>query len=307
MKKLILIDANSLIHRAFHAIPPFTAPDGSPSGALYGLSSLLLNICRTERPDLAAAAFDRPEPTFRKEAFSGYKAHRPKAPDELISQIVGSHDVFKAFGIATFELPGFEADDIIGTLAARFLDDPDTRTTILTGDLDALQLVEDERVVVEILKKGVSETVTYDEAAIKERYGLEPGQLPDYKGFVGDASDNIPGVKGLGPKTAQALIARYGSLDGLFERMPETDPAARKVLPFKKEALFSKHLATIRRDAPISLKKEDLTFTGLDTAKITELFEHLGFQSLKKRLNGESSGPASRKVAENKKETGMLF
>ncbi len=300
MKKLILIDANSLIHRAFHAIPPFTAPDGSPSGALYGLSSLLLNICRTERPDMAAAAFDRPEPTFRKEAFAEYKAHRPKAPDELVSQLIAAHDVFTAFGIPTFEVPGFEADDIIGTLAERFKSDREIETVILTGDLDALQLVDDGRVLVEILKKGVSETVIYDEAMVEERYGLKPEQLPDYKGFVGDASDNIPGVKGMGPKTAQALIARYGSLERIYSDMPETDPAAKKALPFKKEALFSKHLATIRRDTPVAPTKSDLAFPGLETAKLMGLFERFGFQSLMKRLD---LGPDKPK----KKETGTLF
>ena len=300
MKKLTLIDANSLIHRAFHAIPPFTAPDGSPSGALYGLSSLLLNICRTERPDMAAAAFDRPEPTFRKEAFAEYKAHRPKAPDELVSQLIAAHDVFTAFGIPTFEVPGFEADDIIGTLAERFKSDREIETVILTGDLDALQLVDDGRVLVEILKKGVSETVIYDEAMVEERYGLKPEQLPDYKGFVGDASDNIPGVKGMGPKTAQALIARYGSLERIYSDMPETDPAAKKALPFKKEALFSKHLATIRRDAPVAPTKSDLAFPGLETAKLMGLFERFGFQSLMKRLD---LGPNKPK----KKETGTLF
>ena len=300
MKKLILIDANSLIHRAFHAIPPFTAPDGSPSGALYGLSSLLLNICRTERPDMAAAAFDRPEPTFRKEVFAEYKAHRPKAPDELISQLIAAHDVFTAFGIPTFEVPGFEADDIIGTLAERFKSDREIETVILTGDLDALQLVDDGRVLVEILKKGVSETVIYDEAMVEERYGLKPEQLPDYKGFVGDASDNIPGVKGMGPKTAQALIARYGSLERIYSDMLETDPAAKKVLPFENEALFSKHLATIRRDAPIAPTRGDLAFPGLEVTKLMELFERFGFQSLMKRLNLEPNKP-------KKKETGTLF
>ncbi len=305
MRKLILIDANSLVHRAFHAIPPLSTPTGEPSGALYGLASLLIKICRDERPDLAAAAFDRPEPTFRKKAFEGYKAHRPKAPDELVSQIIRSHKIFRAFGIPTFEVPGFEADDIIGTLAERFKSDPEVRTTILTGDLDALQLVEDGRVLVEILKKGVSETLTYDEAAVEERYGLHPDRLPDYKGFVGDASDNIPGVKGLGPKIAQTLIARYGSLENIFTEMPPDDPAAKKVLPFKKEALFSKHLATIRRDAPVTPIKTDLVFPGLDAARLIPFFKRLGFQSLIKRLENGVTAPVQAKSA--KKENGRLL
>ena len=305
MKKLILIDANSLIHRAFHAIPPLSTPAGEPSGALYGLAGLLIRICRDERPDLAAAAFDRPEPTFRKEVFADYKAHRPKTPDELVSQIVRSHDVFKAFGIPTFEIPGFEADDIIGTLAERFKSDSEVQTTVLTGDLDALQLVADGRVLVEILKKGVSETITYNEEAVEGRYGLKPDQLPDYKGFVGDASDNIPGVSGLGPKTAQTLIARYGSLERIFDQMPDTDPVAKKVLPFKKEALFSKHLATIRRDAPIAPEKANLIFSGLDRGRLVPFFEEFGFQSLIKRLSSEPT--AHQNGREVKKENGRLL
>ena len=162
--------------------------------------------------------------------------------------------------------------------------------------------------MVEILKKGVSETITYDEMAVKNRYGLAPKQLPDYKGFVGDASDNIPGVKGLGPKTAQALIERYGSLEDLFATMPETDPAAQKVIPFKKEALFSKHLAIIRRDAPISPQKDDLIFSGLDIKKLTEFFERFGFQSLVKRLRKEAEGvPKTKELKLKRPINGTLF
>jgi DNA polymerase-1 len=302
MKKLILIDANSLIHRAFHAIPPLTSPGGEPAGALYGLSGLLLKICRDQRPDFVAAAFDRPEPTFRKEAFADYKAQRPKAPDELVSQLKAARGIFRDFGIATFEVPGFEADDLIGTLVEKFKKEPEVKIFILSGDLDTLQLVEDDRVVAEILKKGVSKTMIYDERAVEERYGLKPGQLPDYKGFVGDASDNIPGVKGLGPKTAAGLIRHFGTIQNIYRQLPPDDSAAKKVLPFEKEALFSKHLATIRRDAPIDPSKEDLRFNGLDEQKLTAAWNKLGFQSLVKRLGGR---PAETKAA--KKETGTLF
>ncbi len=283
MKRLFLIDANSLIHRAFHAIPPLTSPAGEPTGALYGLAGLLLKICRDQKPDYVAAAFDRPEPTFRKEVFAQYKAHRPKAPEELISQLIKAHDIFRAFGIPTFEAPGFEADDLIGTLAEKFKNEG-LQVVILSGDLDTLQLVEGEKVIAEILKKGVSETITYDEKAVEERYHLKPGQLPDYKGFVGDASDNIPGVKGMGPKTAQTLLERFGSLEAIYDSLPQSDPAAKKVLPFKENAVFSKHLATIRRDTPINPRKEDLEFGGLSASKLEPFFEELGFQTLIKRL-----------------------
>ncbi len=306
MKKLFLIDANSLIHRAFHAIPPLTSPAGEPTGALYGLAGLLLKICRDQRPDYVAAAFDRPEPTFRKEVFADYKAHRPKAPDELVSQIKKARAVFQAFGIPTFEVSGFEADDLIGTLAERFKNEKDLRVVILSGDLDTLQLVQDDRIVAEILKKGVSKTLMYNESGVKERYHLKPGQLPDYKGFVGDASDNIPGVKGLGPKTAQQLLERFGSIEGIFDKMSKDDPAAKKVLPFKKEAFFSKHLATIRRDVPISPQREDLRFAGLTKTKLLPLFDELGFETLAKRLEG-NGGPAPVKNLPKKRESGQLI
>ena len=149
MRKLLLIDANSVIHRSFHALPPFTAPDGSPTGAIYGVASILLKLWREDRPDYAAALFDRPEPTFRDKKYAEYKAQRPPAPDILILQIIEMHNLFRAFGITTFEKPGFEADDLIATLATRFKNEKDLQVVVLTGDRDTLQLVEGEKVVVQ--------------------------------------------------------------------------------------------------------------------------------------------------------------
>ena len=154
MKKLLLIDANSIIHRSFHAIPPFTAPDGRPSGAIYGIASILLKLWREEKPDYAAALFDRPEPTFRDEKYAEYKAQRPPAADELISQIIEAHNLFQAFGIKTFEKARYEADDLIATLAIKFKDIPDLQVVILTGDRDTLQLVEGDKLVVKTPGRG---------------------------------------------------------------------------------------------------------------------------------------------------------
>ncbi len=284
MKKLLLIDANSLIHRAFHALPPLTSKEGRPSGALYGLASILLKVMREEKPDYVAAAFDRPEPTFRKEMFGDYKATRPKAPDELVSQIVEARNLFEAFQIKSFESPGFEADDIIGTAAAKFGGEKDLTVKILTGDLDALQLVRGGKVVVEILKKGVSETATYDEAAVTERYGLTPQKLPDYKGLVGDKSDNIPGVKNIGPKTAEELIKRYGDLEGIFAASDPGDKAKAKIVPSREIAFLSRKLATIKTDVPVELSLNHLKFDGLDERSLVPYFEERGFESLIKRL-----------------------
>lgn len=297
MKKLLLIDANSLIHRAFHALPPLTSNEGNPSGALFGLSSILLKTVREQKPDYIAAAFDRPEATFRKEMFDDYKATRPKAPDELVSQIIEARNLFGAFGIKTFEKAGFEADDIIGTLAERFGGNGDgVEVVILTGDLDSLQLVRGKEVTVEILKKGVSETARYDEAAVVERYGLPPKLLADYKGLVGDKSDNIPGVKNVGPKTAERLLKEYGNLEGIFSPKAKGDPAAEKIGPSKDIALLSKKLGTIDREVSVSAKLGDLAFGGIPEEKLRNYFSRWNFESLAKRIGNSpvaASGPAA--------------
>ncbi|MFH1161685.1 MAG: DNA polymerase [Candidatus Jorgensenbacteria bacterium] len=280
MKTLLLIDAHAIIHRAFHALPPLTSPEGEPVGALYGLARTLNKVLEERKPDYVAAAFDRPEPTLRKEAFKEYKAHRPKAPDELVSQLIKARELFKAFQIPIFERPGSEADDIIGTLVERFKNNPELRIVILTGDLDALQLVVENRVVVEAMKKGVSEMVTYDDRAVKARYGLPVSALVDYKGLVGDPSDNIPGVKGVGPKTAEKLLKEFGTLENIFEQMKPTHPLAQKILPFKEQAFFAKKLATIDRYIPLEVREEELLYKPAIKETLTPLFEKLGFKSL---------------------------
>ncbi|MBI5079184.1 hypothetical protein HZB06_00700 [Candidatus Wolfebacteria bacterium] len=284
MKTLILIDANSLIHRCFHALPPLTGPNNQPAGALYGLASILIKILREQKPDFVAAFFDRPEPTFRKEMFDAYKIHRPKAPSDLVSQIIEARDLFGAFGIKTHEIAGFEADDLIGTAAFMFKNLPDLKIIILTGDLDALQLVENDKVVVETIKKGVSDTMIYNEEEVKKRYdGLSPGQLPDFKGLVGDPSDNIPGVADIGPKTATPLIKEYKTLEN-FLADGQLEKSYKKIIRFKETALLSKKLAVIRRDAPLIIKEISELNRSDAPEKIISYLEKLGFQSLIKRL-----------------------
>ena len=222
MKKLLLIDANSLIHRSFHALPPLTTPKGEPINAVYGLSSILLKILREHQPDYVAAAFDRPEPTFRDEMYKEYKAHRPPTANEIISQLHEAHNTFEKFGIRVVEKAGFEADDIVGTLAEKFKRSPELaegKVVIFSGDKDNLQLVDDAKVFVELLKTGVSKTVTYDKVFFLQQYGFTPEQLVDYKALVGDASDNIPGVNGIGPKGATDLIKEYGSVEKIYEEV----------------------------------------------------------------------------------------
>jgi DNA polymerase-1 len=286
MKNLLLIDANALIHRAFHALPPLTTPDGQPIGAIYGLASTLLKVLREQPPDYIAACFDRPEPTFRKEMFGDYKAHRPPAAEELISQIIKAHELFEKFGIPIFEKAGYEADDIIGTLVNVFKDEEDLKITILTGDLDTLQLIFNDRIVVQTFKKGVSDITIYNEPAVIKRYGLKPSQLPDYKGLVGDSSDNIPGVKGVGPKTAEKILKEYYSLENFFDQLErkKENPLAKKFLPFRGLALFSKKLTTIEPNVPLEPMIGNIAYRGLPQKELIKYFAKLGFQSLIDRI-----------------------
>lgn len=295
MKNLLLIDANSLIHRAFHALPPLTTPDGQPIGAIYGLAGTLLKILGSNPPDYIAACFDRPEPTFRKEMFSDYKAHRPATAEELISQIVKARELFEKFNIPIFEKSGYEADDLIGSLVNIFKNQPDLKITILTGDLDTLQLITNDRIIVQTFKKGVNDIIVYNEKAVIERYGFKPKHLPDYKGLAGDSSDNIPGVKGVGPKTAAKILSQYKTLENFFQKLEKEpkNPLRSKFLPFKEIALFSKKLATIDASIPLATTLEKLKYSGLPEEKLIKYFSELGFQSLINRLSRQSVQPST--------------
>jgi len=289
-KLAILIDANSLIHRSFHALPPFTGPNGEATGALYGVASMLLKVLREQKPDYVAAFFDRPEPTFRKEMFTEYKIHRPKAPDELVSQIIEAHNLFSAFSIKTYEAPGFEADDLIGVGAKQLKLIDYIKVKILTGDSDILQVIENDKVVVESPLKGISEMKIYDSAAVQEKYdGLKPEQIPDYKGLVGDSSDNIPGVLGIGPKTAIPIIQKYGTLENFLENGRD-EKQFEKIADQKEQALLSKQLATINYEAPLEIENvNEIKFSGLPKQKLLAYFEKFGFKSLIKRISENDS------------------
>ncbi len=282
MKTLLLIDANSLIHRCFHALPPFTNPKGEPVGALFGISNILLKIISDKKPDYAVACFDRPEPTFRKKMFSDYKAQRPKAPDELVSQIIGAHKLFESFSVKFAEIPGYEADDIIGSLAKKSEEIKDIKTIILTGDLDSLQLVKDGKIIVDTFKKGISETIVYDEEKVKERYGIKSDQLIDYKALVGDASDNIPGVFGIGPKAATFILQKYETLEN-FLKNGVKEKYYEKIKEQEKTALLSRQLAEIDQNAPIDFNLNNFIFAP-NKDKMLEYFKENDFSSSIKRL-----------------------
>jgi len=299
MKKLVLIDSNALVHRAFHALPMLTAPDGRPTNAVYGFTSVLLKMVADLKPDYIAAAFDLAGPTFRHEEYAEYKAHRAKAPDELYTQIPMVKEMLAAMGIPVLTAQGYEADDVIGTVSTRTRDIPDLQTIIVTGDLDTLQLVHGKKTVVCTLRKGVTDTVTYDGTAVRERYGLDPVQVPDFKGLKGDPSDNIPGVPGIGEKTAATLIAEFGSLERLYEELEKpafakgkakrgvSEKLRAKLLEHRDTALFSKKLATIISEVPLEWRLEDADWHArMNLAAVEEKCKEFGFYSLAKRISG---------------------
>ncbi|MCA9356251.1 hypothetical protein H6790_00780 [Candidatus Nomurabacteria bacterium] len=292
-KRLVVLDAHAIIHRAYHALPDFTTSKGIPTGALYGICNMLLKIEGEFRPDYIVAAYDLPGGTFRHETFSDYKAGRGKADDALVNQMERSKDIFKAFSIPIYSHPGFEADDIIGTIAEITKKDKDLQVVIASGDMDTLQLVEGDKTVVYTFKKGINDTVVYDEDAVMERYNFSPVELIDYKGLRGDPSDNIPGIAGVGEKTATMLISHFHTIEEMYKKLKNgevgdiklSEKMKEKILEGEKEALFSKELATIRKDAPIEFTLPDQKFRDrLDFEKIDKLFAELEFKSLRTKV-----------------------
>jgi len=302
-KRLVLLDAHAIIHRAYHALPDFSTSKGEPTGGLYGVSAMLIKIINELKPDYIIACYDLPKPTFRHEAYKEYKAGRAKADDELVSQIVRSRDIFEAFDIPIYEKEGFEADDILGTISEKLKND-NVEIIIASGDMDTLQLVEDERVKVYTLRKGLNDTIIYDKKMVMERYEFEPEKLTDYKGLRGDPSDNIIGIAGIGEKTATILIKSFGTLEEMYKKLKKDEKAfldagiKPRIIGLLKdgeeEAMFSKTLATIRHDAPIkfSLPKNNWS-ESFDISKIEKLFSELEFRTLLARAkemfgNGET-------------------
>ena len=222
-KTLVLLDAHAILHRAYHALPDFSSPSGEPTGALYGVVAMLLKIVEELKPDYIAACYDLPDPTYRHEVFNGYKSGRKKTDDDLVAQIIRSRDIFDAFGIRIYEHAGFEADDLLGTISYQLRDNKNMQVIIASGDMDTLQCVDKKRVQVYTLKKGIKDTIMYDEAMVKKRFGFPPKLVPDYKGLRGDPSDNIPGIPGIGEKTATTLITEFGSIDDIYKKLKKSE------------------------------------------------------------------------------------
>jgi len=300
-KTLVIIDSNALVHRAFHALPELTSPQGKPVNALYGFLLVFLKALKDLHPDYIVATFDLPGPTFRDEIYKEYKAKRVKAPDELYEQIPLIKDFLKLFSVPIFEKQGYEADDIIGTIAKQAVKkqtNPELEVMIITGDLDALRLV-DKNIKVFTLRHGLKDTIIYDESKVIERYnGLRPEQLTDFRALRGDPSDNIPGVTGIGEKTAIELLNKFGSLDRIYSLLEKgeslegiRESVQKKLKDYKEQAFFSRTLAEIELNVPIEFKLEDCKKEKLDKEAITERFKDYGFFSLIKRL------PESRQIS----------
>jgi DNA polymerase-1 len=299
-KILVLLDGNALIHRAYHALPPLTDKAGHPVNAVYGFAMTLLAVLEKFHPEYIAASFDLAGPTFRDEMYEDYKATRTKAPDDLYEQIPRVKDVVRAFNIPIYEKEGFEADDCVGTIARQAAAEG-VETIIVTGDNDALQLVT-PLIKVFSIRKGIKDLVLYDEAAVKAKYGFGPEGIPEYKGLAGDASDNIPGVKGVGAKTATDLIVAHGTLEGIYAALDTQKPAVKAKLEADKEnAFLSRTLGTIDTEAPVTLTLADAVTHEYDRSAVVALFTELGFFSLIKRLSGESKGQETSDKTQGKK------
>jgi DNA polymerase I len=284
-EKLLLFDTNSIIHRAFHALPPLRSRDGKPSGAVYGTLLAFFKIISEINPKYVAAAFDSPGKTFRHKKYKDYKANRVKAPEDLISQIIRTQDVFFNMGVVVLRKDGLEADDIVG--AVSFSAPKNIETVIVTGDMDILQLVN-EKTKVYTLKRGVQESILYDKDKVKEKYGgLSPEQIVDIKALQGDVSDNIPGVEGIGEKTAIRLIKEFKNIEELYKNLEETSSLSvklkEKLFKEKEKAFLSKYLATIDKKGFSDFNFNDFNYS-IKCEKTKNVLDDLGFINIKKRF-----------------------
>ena len=295
MKKILAVDGNSIINRAFYGVRPLSTKEGLPTNALFGMVNILERNLSLVKPDYCAIAFDLKAPTFRHKMYPEYKAGRRPMPEELATQLPLAKETAAALGFVPLELAGFEADDILGTLAA-MAEREDAEAYILTGDRDALQLISDR---VHVLLVTNTETVDFSRTLFREKYGVDSTEFVDVKALMGDKSDNIPGIAGVGEKTALQLIATYHSLEGIYEAMPTAahKPALRAKLEGGKDSAFlSRTLATISREVPLEKALDDFTYNGIDRARTLALFTRFEFQAFIKRFGLMEEDPAEEKA-----------
>ncbi len=298
MGKLVIIDGNAILHRAFHAMPPLTTREGELINAVYGLVSMFLRIITDLKPQSIVVTFDEKEETFRHKEFKGYQSQRPPTAENLSSQFDKAREFFKAVHVPIYSKPGYEADDVIGTIAKQSKGE----TVIVTGDRDILQLVNDKRNIKLYMPiAGLSNAKLFTEKETIERMGVPANQIPDYKALVGDPSDNYPGVAGIGPKSAEKILKKYSTIDNIYAHLQDIEPNIRQKLEAKKDdAKLFHHLATIVCDVPIKINFDEMDKWKIDSPEVLTLFEKFGFRTLTDRIK-----KAGRAVEEEKQ--GSLF
>lgn len=289
MKKLLILDSNSILNRAFYGVRYLSAKDGTPTNAIYGFLNILLKLIKEQEPDYICAAFDVKAPTFRHKQYEGYKAQRKPMPEGLAAQMPLAKDVLRAMGVTILEKEGYEADDIIGTVA-RLCEESEISCFIATGDKDDLQLASDKtKVILTVTKSGYNETIIYDDKAVKEKYHVTPTEFIDVKALMGDPSDNIPGVKGVGEKTAMSLIEKHHSIEYIYENIDDIGlkgAMLQKMKDGRKMAFMSKELATINRNTPIEFNAEECVFDGFENnCELYEILKRLELNSIIKKLD----------------------
>ena len=289
MKKLLILDSNSILNRAFYGVRYLSARDGTPTNAIYGFLNILLKLIKEQEPDYICAAFDVKAPTFRHKQYEGYKAQRKPMPEGLAAQMPLAKDVLRAMGVTILEKEGYEADDIIGTVA-RLCEESEISCFIATGDKDDLQLASDKtKVILTVTKSGYNETIIYDDKAVKEKYHVTPTEFIDVKALMGDPSDNIPGVKGVGEKTAMSLIEKHHSIEYIYENIDDIGlkgAMLQKMKDGREMAFMSKELATINRNTPIEFNAEECVFDGFENnGELYEILKRLELNSIIKKLD----------------------
>ena len=289
MKKLLILDSNSILNRAFYGVRYLSAKDGTPTNAIYGFLNILLKLIKEQEPDYICAAFDVKAPTFRHKQYEGYKAQRKPMPEGLAAQMPLAKDVLRAMGVTILEKEGYEADDIIGTVA-RLCEESEISCFIATGDKDDLQLASDKtKVILTVTKSGYNETIIYDDKAVKEKYHVTPTEFIDVKALMGDPSDNIPGVKGVGEKTAMSLIEKHHSIEYIYENIDGIGlkgAMLQKMNDGREMAFMSKELATINRNTPIEFNAEKCVFDGFENnGELYEILKRLELNSIIKKLD----------------------
>lgn len=308
MSTFLLVDGHGLMHRAYHALPPFQTKDGIPTNVVFGFFSMIHRVVNDFNPQYLLVFFDTPKPTFRKKIFENYQIQRPKTPDEFKTQIPLVKKGLQKGKICYLEKEGYEADDLIGTTIAKINDHyPQKKIMILSGDRDIFQLLTTENIFIVSPQIGFSKSKIYDAEEVKKKFYITPEQIPDFKALAGDPSDNYPGAKGIGPKTAASLLKKFKNIETLLKNLDQVDSEKiRKIIEKEKEnILLGKKLAQIVKDVPIEIDLEKIKFNGFDP-ELKDFFLKLEIRSLAERFFGQRSSTLLKKEEKKKEENNQL-